>query len=244
MTTEESSRSPEPQEVLRTAIEYYLRDLHVALPGRIESYDVATQKADVKPLVQRLVPTEDGEELAESLPVIPAVPVVFPRAGGFFISMPVKKGDFCLLVFCSYPIDKYKAGNGQDASPEEFDMHDISDAVALMGFAPFGSAIPDADPENVVIGVEGGVQIHVASDKIALGSKDASEQVPIDSKVQAELDKIKTELDKVQTALTTNDTHTHVGNLGAPTGPPVPLMGASIVYTKADTNSELVTIKE
>ena len=63
MTTEASSRSPEPQEVLRVAIEYFLRDVAVALPGQIEEFDPERQEATVKPLVQRLLATEEGDEV-------------------------------------------------------------------------------------------------------------------------------------------------------------------------------------
>jgi hypothetical protein len=245
MTTEAESRSPEPQELFRLAIDYGVREINVALPGQIDSYDAGEQKADVKPLVKRLLADEDGEEIVEELPIIPGVPVVFPRGGGFFISMPVKKDDFCLLVFNSFPIDKYKAGTGQDTNPEEFDMHQLSDAVALMGFAPFSKSIADADADNVVIGKEEGTQVHIADDKIELGEKDASEQVSVDSKLQTELSNIGTELGKINTALGTNDTHTHnVTAVGSPTGPPIPLMAASISYSPGATNSTLVTLKE
>lgn len=253
MTTEGQSRSPEPQELLRTAIEYYVRDIHVALPGRIESYDPGEQKAEVKPLVKRLTAADDGSELLEELPVLPGVPVVFPRGGGFFISMPVKKGDFCLLVFNSFPVDTYKSGTGKDSNPEDFDTHDLSDAVALMGFAPFSKSIADADADNVVIGKEKGTQIHVADGKIELGEKGAPEEVSIDSKVQTELQRAN---DNAQSALSYAVSLSSVWASGVP----VPQDGGAAVQTaqvaaalavtvptldpKQPTKSNLVTIKE
>ena len=256
MTTDGVSRSPEPQELLRVAIEYFLRDVNVALPGKIDSYDPAEQKADVKPLVKRLLSTQDGGELVEELPIIPGVPVIFPRGGEFFISMPVKKDDYCLLVFCSFPVDQYKAGKGKDAPPQDFGMHDLSDAVALMGFAPFAKAIKDADADNLVLGQEEGVQMHIATDKIELGEKDAAEWVSIDSKVQTELNRLK---DDLQTLNDTYGAHTHVvqnaictvtGGSGAPAvGVNAP--GTADAPSDApgtqdieETKSALVTIKE
>lgn len=244
MTTEGSSRSPELREVLNAAVEYHLRDLHVALPGRIEKYDNGEQKADVKPLVKRLVATEDGEEIVEELPVISAVPVVFQRGGGFYLSMPVKKGDFCLLVFNSFPIDNYKAGTGNDASPEDFSTHELTDAVAVMGFAPFSKSIADADADNIVLGEENGVQFHVASDKIELGQKGSGDQVPLESKVQQQLAAISQQINSIGADITLLATHTHVGNLGAPTGPPIPPPTGGQSYNESATASALVTIKE
>jgi len=187
-TTDDVSRTPEPQEILRLAVEYHLRDVAVSLPGQIEEFDPKTQSASVKPLVKRLIATEGGEELEESLPVINGVPVQFPRAGGFYMTVPVKRGDFCHLVFNHYSIDQYKSGNGQDTNPQDFRMHDISDAVAYMGFHPFSKAIKDYDPDNMVLGKEKGKQIHFKPDNtICLGSKTAADALALASKCDARL---------------------------------------------------------
>ena len=256
MTTDADSRTPELQEVLRVAVEYYTRDINVALPGRIDNWDPVKQLADVKPLVQRLVADADGEETAEILPVIPGVPVVFPRAGGFYASLPVKKGDFCLLVFCNFPIDVFKSGNGDDASPNDFSTHELTDAVALMGFSPVAQAIKDVDPDNMVMGKEKGVQVHIASDKIELGQKEAAEQLSVDSKVQNELNRLQGNVDAlrstVDTLISLYNAHIHVttATVGATPTPGVISPTTSVATPPAPieaieaTNSTLVTIKE
>ena len=55
--------------------------------GRIESYDPATQRATVLPMVRHEVPQSDGSSEYEDLPPLPEVPVIQPRGGAFF--------DFC-----------------------------------------------------------------------------------------------------------------------------------------------------
>lgn len=241
MTTEGNSRSPEPQEVIRTAIEYFIRDVNVALPGKIETYDPELQKADVKPLVQRLTATEDGDEIVESLPVIPGVPVVFPRGGGFFISMPVKKDDFCLLIFNSFSVDKYKAGTGKDTNPEDFALHDLSNAVALMGFSPFSKAIADADADNIVVGREEGTQIHVADGLIELGEKDSSDWVSRDSLVQQELNALR---DSINSLVDVYNLHVHqVAAAPGPSGPPAPPNTGNPAPPIQSTQSDIVTLQ-
>lgn len=234
--TGKNSRSPELQEILRLAVDSRIMDINVALPGKINSYSRDVQKADIKPLVRRILQASDGTEIEEELPVIPNVPVLFPRGGDFYISMPVKKGDFCLLVFNSFPIDKYKNSQGNDVNPGEFSMHELTDAVAIMGFAPFAKAISDVDADNIVLGVENGNQVHIATDKIELGKKGAGDKASLDSLVQKELNAIRNSLANL---VTTYNLHTHpeTGAITSPTTQP----GTS-PNAVGPTNSELVTI--
>jgi len=197
MTTQGASRSPEPQEVLRAAMEYALADVHTALPGRVEAYDPATQKADIKPLLKRLVATEDGDELLEELPVLPQVPIVFPRTTAFHLTFPVEPGDHVLLVFNERSVDNFIAGDGEDTDPDEYRMHDLSDAVAFVGFYPDSKAIAEPSANSLVLGHAEGVSIHVAADKIELGERNAGDAASMDSLVQAELVRIKGELEAI-----------------------------------------------
>lgn len=239
-----NSRSPELQEILRLAVSSRLRDVNVALPGKINSYDPSEQKADIKPLLKRITQTTDGNELEEELPVIPNVPVIFPRGGDFFISMPVKQGDFCLLIFNSFPVDKYKYGQGDDINPGDFSMHQLTDAVAIMGFSPFAQAIADADPDNIVIGVQDGNQVHIAEDKIELGKKGAADKASLDSKVQDELNAIRDSLDSLVTQYNAH-IHTTTATIGASetTGVISPTTSSGTPPNPVGpTNSTLVTI--
>ena len=194
MTTEAASRSPEPQEVLRAAMEYAVGEVHTALPGRIETWDPVTQKANIKPLIQRLVATESGEELVEALPVLPQVPVIFPRTAAYHITFPVAAGDHVLLVFNERSIDKFIAGNGEDTDPDEYRMHDLSDAVAFLGFYPDAKAISELSADSLALGHVDGVSVHVAPDKIELGERNASDAAVLDSALQTELGRVKNEL--------------------------------------------------
>lgn len=168
----EQSRTPSLAEILRIAMDQRQAEIHVALPGRIESYDVNTQRADIKPLVQRPVVARDGTELeTESLPVIMDVPINFPRGGGslgqFFITWPLKKGDLVQLVFNEKSIDQFMASRGEEVDPKDFRMHNLSDAVAYPGFYPEKLALPDADPSNLAMGRSKGMQLHITPDDVA-----------------------------------------------------------------------------
>ena len=183
----ETSRTPTLEEVLQVAMDSRLLDVHTCMPGRIESYDPATQKATVKPMIKRIELTEDAQTIEESIPELPEVPVVFPQGGGFFLSFPIAKGDFCLVFFTESSIDTWLSEQGEEANPIDTRRHDLSDAVALVGLNPFKKALPDAHAENLVLGKSGDVQIHVKTGEIDLGSENAADFVALAQKVLTEL---------------------------------------------------------
>lgn len=233
-------RSPTLDNVLRRAMESHQMNIHTALPGRVETYDAATQLANVKPLIKRAFVADEVETL-EPLPIINNVPVQFPRAGIRFISLPIKVGDHVLLVFNERSIDKWQAGSGDDTDPTDLRMHNLSDAVAIPGFYPDSEKLDDADPDNIVIGEDGGVQVHVADDKIELGEKGSSDKASLDSKVQIELTRIAVELSALTTFVLG---HLHLGvTVGAGVSGP-PSLPPPTPGSPAATASTLVTIKE
>lgn len=209
------SRSPTAAEVLRQALSYALSDVHTLLPGRIEEYTAAEGKVAVKPLIQRLSLTEDGEEILEELPIIPDVPVVFPRTQTAFLSLPIKKGDLCAIIFAERSLDNWLASpDGEDTDPDEFRQHDLTDAVCVPGLYPFSKAIVDIDEANLVVGFdEGGLQVHITPDgtmEVKVNG-DADEVVALGNALQTFWDTVVTPWMVA---------HTHPTGVG-PSGPPV-----------------------
>ena len=232
-------RTPELEDVLRLALENFQSSLHVALPGRIESYDASSQTASVKPLVKNTFIDDEGVDVVETLPVINRVPIQFMRGGGFFMSFPVVKGDHVLLVFNERSIDKFQTGDGGDTDPVDIRMHNLSDAVAIPGFYPDSKALADAHVSNAVLGKDGGTQIHVADGKIELGAEGSSDKASLDSKIQIELTRIAGEL----TALTTFiAAHVHTGVTTGPGSSGPPAVPPPTPGSPSATASALVTI--
>lgn len=163
-------RSPSLPEALRQILDRRASEIRVGFPGRVESYDAAKQKCSVQPLIQERVPTEDGTDIVEDLPVLTDVPVAFPRSKDFFVSFPLAKGDLVFLMVSDRSIDKFLAGSGSPADPEDGRMHDISDVVAFPGVYPFDLAVKEADDKKLVIGKDGGVQARFG-DEVELGTK-------------------------------------------------------------------------
>ena len=137
-------------ETLRTAIEAAAFDLHVACPGIVQSFDPEAKTVTVQPAIRAEV-----AGVATELPILADVPVVFPSAGGFTLTFPIKQGDNCLVVFGDSGIDAWwQSGGIQD--PVEFRQHDLSDAFAV--FAPLNQTheIPNISTESVQLRTDDG----------------------------------------------------------------------------------------
>jgi hypothetical protein len=242
------TRTPELADIIRQAIEDRLADVHVMLPGRIDAYDAAKQKADVEPLIKRLQSTVDGE-LAEDLPIIPGVPVMFPRAGGFKLTMPVSPGDRCMLIFCERSIETYQIGQGRRGSsalinqsdPDTFEMHSLSDPVALMGWYNDAEALSSSDQDGVQLGEDGGPIIHIGGDLVELYEKGASEFVALAAKTDQRIGDLEQSLISHINTVFNVHLHTEVTSIfpgpAAPTSPPItsgtaPTPGSSVAAEK------------
>lgn len=179
--------TPSLAQLLKQAIENRLLDVHTAIIGRIERYDSNTQTADIEPILKRSIKTLDGEIKQEDLPLLIDVPVLFPRAGKFFLSLPIQKGDLVQVIF--------NETSQNNIGQQRFSLQE---AVAIPGFGELKSA----HDKNLALGKDEGVQIHIDAEKIRLGSAEASEALAVASKVKEELEKFKSAFNN----------HTHVGS--------------------------------
>ena len=115
--------------------------IKVAMPAVIVSYDYKTQNASVQINIK-----EEYKKTFVDYPIITNVPVIFPSSGGASITMPVVKGDGCLLVFADRDINNWLLGSdNQPASSQR--THHLKDAVAIIGLNSFkkGGKAKNAD---------------------------------------------------------------------------------------------------
>jgi hypothetical protein len=144
-------------------VEDALRRVNTALPGKIDSYDPSSGKASVQPLLREKY--ADGQVL--DLPIIPNVPLVFPRTAAASITLPVARGDGVLLLFCQRSMDTWLSSGGI-ANPDDIRMHSLSDAIAIPGLVPF--SIGGTGDTDLVIRRGNAVFKIQAGNKIAFGT--------------------------------------------------------------------------
>jgi hypothetical protein len=117
---------------LQDLISDRLRQVNVALPGRVESYDSATRKASVLPLIDETY----GDGTVVRFKPITNVPVVMPATASARITMPISVGDIVLIVFSQRSLDLWLSEGGITKAGD-VRMHAMSDAIAIPGLFPF-----------------------------------------------------------------------------------------------------------
>lgn len=169
-----SNPTPTHSTIIDQAVARRVSKIRVALPGRVEKYDAATQKANVQPLLLEEHKDDLGDRVTERLPVVTNVPVMFPGAGPWRLTFPIEVGDTVLLVFSSSSLDRWLARGGE-VDPEDARHHHISDAVAITGLFDFAH-VPSSAPVTAMV-------LHAES--LKLGADDANDPVVRKSDLQA-----------------------------------------------------------
>lgn len=109
--------------------------------GTIIEFDPNTQLASVQIAYKQVVSVDEaGNETLRDYPLLLECPVVVLFGGVDIISLPIQKGDSCLVLFNDRDID-YWLNHGDGGVPTTARLHDISDGVALVGIRPLTNSI-------------------------------------------------------------------------------------------------------
>lgn len=193
----------------------WAEELHTAVPGRVESYTAGEQVADVQPMIRRRIERRDGSAVYETMPIIRAVPIVWPRAGDWFVHMPLAAGDFVLLVMCERDIARWRQ-TGELSPPLDVRHHHLSHAVAIPGVYPRTRELGDVPTDALVIGKDGGSTIRIKDGGEILVGTGAAQFAALANLVKARLDTIQAAF----------DAHIHSGGtISGNTGVPAAVIG-------------------
>ncbi len=150
MTRWDNLVEPTEEESIEEMIEHKLDQLFTAMPARVQSYDPVLQVCDLVPLVRFPRRDPDGGITHEDYPVLPCVPVVFPRTGDHFIAFALQPGDMGLVVFCKEAIGHWRVGSGDVTDPGMVNQHGISNGVFLPGLFHRGKKLRNAPVPTTV----------------------------------------------------------------------------------------------
>lgn len=219
----EQNFTPQIEELLKSAIEQRLVQVHTSMPGVIAKYDAQKQVADVRPAIKRKYP---GGEIVE-LPLLTNVPVAHPRAGKARIHLPLKEGDSVEICFSERSIENWNAKGGI-VDPEDPRKHHLSDAYVkpclYPSKDPFTVTEETAieivnDTAEIFIKPDGTVSIKGSS--LLLGDHSLSEFVAIASKVKTEIEALRSwAASHTHLVSTTGGPTAQTGTAAAPVSPP------------------------
>lgn len=124
--------------------------MHTMIPGEIVSYDHKRQRATVQPRLSMMV---DGK--AMRAPQLIEVPFGHPKAGGFILHSPPKKGDEVFLISSSRSLDQ-SGDDASDVTDAPGRMHHLSDMVAIPGSYSKPKELKDMPEKGVYFGRDNG----------------------------------------------------------------------------------------
>lgn len=158
--------TPTLAEVMRSAIEAKLVDLHTAIPARVTKFYPDKLMCDAQPVVMRKF--SSGQVLP--LPVITAIPIAYSRTKRGIHFFPLEVGDYVFLIFAERSLDKWLTGGGI-VDPQDVRKFDLTDAVAIPAVYPSTEPTLVQNPANQEI-IEGEMKISLnKSGKVAIGLK-------------------------------------------------------------------------
>lgn len=235
------SRNPTLRTVLESAIDNRLQEVRTCMPAKVVAVSDDRYTVDVEPQIKQIIIDDDGNEVAQELPIIYSVPLGQMNAGGFSIALPVAIDDTVLLVFSELDIEDWQEKGGLQSPLDDRRFH-LSDAIAIPCLFPepskLGTHATVAD--KLVLGstTESEPRVVIASDKIELGEEGSGDYVAVASKVKTELDALKVTVDNMVTIF---DAHIHPASAGTTSATVTPQASHGDV---GDPASTLVTIKE
>lgn len=210
----------DPEEAQRLAQDGNQSGIWTAMPCIVKSVNLAAMTLEAQPAIQGIVQSETGENAFVNYPLLVDVPIVFPSAGGFTITMPIAAGDEVLVVFASRCIDSWWQSGGIGV-PMEYRMHDLSDGFAIPGPRSQPRVVPSISATGLQIRNDAGTTyIEIAADgKIKLVSP-----VGVELTGNLKVSGTVTADSGVISGVTPFASHVHSGVTtgGGNSGPPVP----------------------
>jgi hypothetical protein len=158
--------SPDIEHLIAAAIESYVDNVHVSLPGIVVSYDSAKQTATVQPAIKRPIMNEDDQLVYEAYAPITNVPVEFPGSASLSFHWALAKGDSVVLLWQDFSFATWRK-TGAVSEAGDTRKHGPSYPIARPWMRPSGGPGPDTDES---IGKPGGLRLHFKTASVEVGT--------------------------------------------------------------------------
>lgn len=172
-------------ELMRRAQDSRVADIMTGIPAQVKEYFPGKDPtADLIIVTKRALPTDDETTVYESIPVLPNVPILFPRGGGgtYAITWPLHPGDHVWVMISVYAFSQWR-NSGQVSEPGDLRLHSLGNCYA----------VPGASPKSEDMSQSSIVAMVIEAPEIRLG-KNATDFAALASKVDKNHDDIVTTL--------------------------------------------------
>lgn len=122
--------------------------LFVAMPAIIVDFDLSNQTITAQPVIRTKIRQKSGTMVDKAYPPILDVPFHVARGNGWACTIPVKKGDECLLICCDLDFSAWFQNGGMQ-NQEHLIKHNIGSAMAIIGFSSEPNAIEDYNNDGI-----------------------------------------------------------------------------------------------
>lgn len=154
--------------VMTDVLQNFLRGVDDMIPAMVVSYDDATNRATIKPLV--MLGTTDGQKISRAQ--LSNIPVFRFGGGGFFIRFPVKPGDFGWLKATDRDMSLIMQRGGLEDWPNTLRQHSFSDGMFFPDTLK-SWVIDGANADALVIqSLDGSVCVSLHSGKVKIEAAD------------------------------------------------------------------------
>lgn len=194
--------NPELEDAIFEMIIGEIAKVRTVTPGKVTSYDPATQRATVQPILRGRYVDEDSLEIVTTRPpLLSHVPVWWPGSNASTLYAPLEAGDDVMLIISDRALDEWKASDNSDLTPQDMRRFDLTDAVALPG----RKSLPTGLGGKVFFGEPSltGARFVIDDGKVALGASGVEALEQINDALDSWASTL-TELLAVTTTITTN----------------------------------------
>ncbi len=154
--------------VMTDVLQNFLRGVDDMIPAKVVSYDDATNRAVIKPLV--MLGTTDGQKISRAQ--LSNIPVFRFGGGGFFIRFPVKAGDFGWIKATDRDMSLIMQRGGLEDWPNTLRQHSFSDGMFFPDTLK-SWVIDGANADALVIqSLDGSVCVSLHSGKVKIEATD------------------------------------------------------------------------
>ena len=128
-----NERTKDELEQKMRILESFGCDLRVACPAIVKSVDYTRQTLTCQPAIRERMHDRKGNLSWLEIPELLDVPFMVYSGGGYCLTLPIKPGDDCLVIFGDNCMDGWWQSGGVQ-NQVEMRRHDLSDGFAIVGF--------------------------------------------------------------------------------------------------------------